>query len=194
MRRRISFRPAALALLVLLFSAAASAEEIVLTLIPANGQVSGPAGSTVGWGCTITNNTNQWLQTESLSAGTFADGTADAIFDFPAVSPNTSVTESFSLVASASCGSPPCGLYEFTWNSNAPVGTVNAGAFVLSSDFFSGDPANPSSIDLGPTPDADASYSASALAAVVPEPATLSFFVSRPPFARRLLEFGRVRT
>ncbi|MGH9444326.1 MAG: PEP-CTERM sorting domain-containing protein [Terriglobia bacterium] len=160
------------------FSAAGFAENIGLTLIPANGNVSGPPGSTVGWGYTITNGTVLWLQAESLSAGSFRDGTPNAIFDFPAIGPFSSVTEAFSPVSSDSCGSPPCGLYEFTWNSNAPIGTKNAGTFIVGFDYFSGDPANPSSIDLGAAPDADASYMASAFGAPAPEPSTYALILA----------------
>jgi hypothetical protein len=179
MRERISFTTVGLVLLVLFFNVAGFTENVGLTLIPANGRVSGPPGSTVGWGYTITNNTGLWLQTESLSAGTFRGGTPNAIFDFPEIGPNSSVTEAFSPVSFASCVSPPCGLYEFTWNSHAPVGTVNAGIFAVGFDYFSGNPVDPSSVDLGPAPDADASYVASVVAAAAaPEPGTLALLLA----------------
>lgn len=161
---------------VFLFSATvAFASDITLTLIPPDGDVSGPPGSTVGWGYTIINSSSNWLETLSASAGSFIDGTPDLIFDFPTVAPESFVTEDFSPTTTASCSSPPCGLYEFTWDSDAPVGTVNSGTFTVSSEYFSGDPANPSSTDLGPAPDASADYSASvsSTVTVTPEPATL---------------------
>lgn len=172
MKGWLYFRVIAVGFLFLFVSAAGFAESVVLTLIPPDGDVSGPPGSTAGWGYTITNNTFLWLESVSLSAGSFSDGTPKAIFDFPNVAPNSSVTEAFSPAMTPSCSSPPCGLYEFTWDNSAPVGALNAGTFSVGFDYFSGDPANPSSVDLGPAPDADASYSASVLPAVVPEPGT----------------------
>lgn len=159
---------------ILACSVAAFADDVTLTLLAA-GNLSGPAGSTVGWGYTITNNTSNWLESLSLDVGSFTNGTPNLIFDFPNVGPNGSVTEDFSVVTTGSCSSPPCGLYEFTWDSNASVGTVNSGTFTVSSEYFSGDPANPASTDLGPAPDASANYSVIAASpiAVTPEPSTV---------------------
>lgn len=160
---------------ILALAVTAFGDDVTLTLLP-SGNLSGPPGSTVGWGYTITNNTANWLETLSLDAGSFTSGTPNLIFDFPTVGPNSSITENFSAVTTASCSSPPCGLYEFTWNSNAPVGTVNSGTFTLSSEYFSGDPANPASTDLGPAPDASANYSISAITvSTVPESASIVF-------------------
>lgn len=174
MRQSVTLKTVVLAVAVLLFSVASFADDVTLTLIPASGGVSGPAGSTVGWGYTITNNTSNWLETLSLDAGSFTDGTPNLIFDFPTVAPNSSVTETFSSVTNLSCVSPPCGLYEFTWDSNASAGTVNSGTFNLSSEYFNGDPSNPASIDLGPAPDASIEYSVTANSVgITPEPGTL---------------------
>ncbi|MGH9396194.1 MAG: PEP-CTERM sorting domain-containing protein [Terriglobia bacterium] len=164
-----------LGFLVLFVSVASFADDVTLTLIPASGDVSGSLGSTVGWGYTLTTNTSNWLETLSVSAGSFIDGPPNLIFDFPNVGPNSSLTEDFPLVSTASCSSPPCGLYEFTWNSNAPSGDVNSGMFTVSSEYFSGDAANPASNDLGPAPDASASYSVSVSSSttVTPEPSTV---------------------
>lgn len=158
---------------ILAFSVATFGDDVTLTLLPA-ADLSGPAGSTVGWGYTITNNTSNWLETLSVDAGSFTNGTPNLVFDFPNVGPDSSVTEDFSLATTVSCSSPPCGLYEFTWDSSAPVGTVNSGTFILSSEYFGGDPSNPSSTDLGPAPDASADYSvAASTVSTVPEPSTV---------------------
>jgi len=132
---------AALVLAVLFVAASGFGDDISLTLIPASGNVSGPLGSTVGWGYTITNNTAGWIQTMNVSSDPFQNGTPNVIFDFPAVAPDGSVTLDFSLVATPSCASPPCGLYELTWGSGAPKGFTNSGMFTVSSDFFSGNPS-----------------------------------------------------
>jgi hypothetical protein len=46
------------------------ADSYSFSLIPANGTVAGPPGSTVGWGYSITDQSNQyWLVTVALNAG-----------------------------------------------------------------------------------------------------------------------------
>src|SRR5271157_268253 len=144
---------------------------VTLTLIPANGSVAGPAGSTVGWGYTLTNNTTDWLQAMNVSSDPFQNGTPNVIFDFPAVAPDSSVTLDFSLVATVECALPPCGIYELIWDNTAPAGFVNSGTFTVSSDFYDQNPANPGAIDLGPAPDASDAYSATVSSSTaVPEP------------------------
>jgi len=156
----------------------ARADDITLSLIPVSGSVAGPPGSTVGWGYTITNNTPEWIQALYLNADAFLNGTPNNVFDFPAVGPMSSVTLDFSLVATASCSLPPCGVYELTWDAAAPAGFVNTGTFTVSSDYFDQNPANPGAADLGPAPDASAAYSATVNSSAVPEPSSLLLLVS----------------
>ncbi len=177
--KRVSFRWV-LILALVAFAATGSgfADDITLTLIPGSGNVSGPAGSTVGWGYTITNNTAEWIQAMNLSSDPFQNGTPNVIFDFPAVAPDSSVTLDFSLVAIAECALPPCGIYELIWDSTAPGGYVNSGTFTVSSDYFDQNPANPGAVDLGPAPDASAAYSATVSSSTVPEPPTTVLLVT----------------
>ena len=149
----------AVALMVLLGSASAFADAISLTLIPASGEVFGLAGSTVGWGYTITNDTSNWLVTMGLSADLFQNGAADTFFDFPALAPGTSATVDF--VAGVS------GLYQLTWDTTAPTGFVNSGTFILSSDYFDGNPMM-GGTDIGPAPDLMAGYSATVTSSSLP--------------------------
>jgi hypothetical protein len=166
-----------LAVVILSLSASVFADDIALTLLPLSGDVSGPPGSTVGWGYTITNNTALWIQTEAVSSDAFLNGTPNLIFDFPAVAPGSFVTLDFSLVVTGLCSFPPCGLYSLTWDTTAPVGFVNSGTFIVSSDFYDGDPNNGGN-DLGPAPDASALYSATATGSGVPEPSSLWLVLS----------------
>ena len=69
---------------VVFISSPAFADLITLDLIPATGNVEGSPGSTVGWGYTITNNSADWLQPESLNTDVFLNGTPNSVFDFPA--------------------------------------------------------------------------------------------------------------
>lgn len=159
-RSTVSLVLAAL-LLVLGGGASAFADDISLTVIPASGDVSGPAGSTVGWGYTLTNDTSNWLVTMSLSADVFENGTPDTFFDFPALAPDTSATVDFVPDVS--------GLYQLTWDTTAPAGFVNSGTFILSSDYYNGNPAT-GGMDIGPAPDLMAAYSATVANSATPEP------------------------
>ena len=163
---------------VVLLTVSAVADDIALTLLPLSGDIAGQSGSTIGWGYTITNNTALWIQTEAVSSDAFLNGTPNLIFDFPAVGPGSFVTLDFSLVVTGSCSSPPCGLYSLTWDTTAPGGFVNSGTFIVSSDFYSCDPSDPSCTDLGPAPDASALYSATVTGSGIPEPTSLLLMMS----------------
>src|SRR5271166_5521623 len=166
-----------LVIALLSLSTFALADDISLTLLPLSGDIAGPPGSTVGWGYTITNNTALWIQAEAVSSDAFLNGTPNLIFDFPTVAPGSFVMLDFSLSVTGFCSFPPCGLYSLTWDTTAPVGFVNSGTFIVSSDFYSDDPNN-GGTDLGPAPDASATYSATVTGSGVPEPTSLLLMAS----------------
>ncbi len=116
-------------------AAAAHATPFTFATLPASGVLAGGAGETVGFGYRVENpSATEWLVITSLDAGTFLDGTPDAsLFDFPVLAPSASWSVSF--VAGTS------GLFAFTWDAAAPVGSTNAGVFVLGAEWWSGDPA-----------------------------------------------------
>lgn len=128
--------------------------------IPASGDVAGPPGSTVGWGYTISNpDPVNWLSLTGVSADVFLNGSPLVLFDFPTVAPSTILNVPYDGVN---------GLYQLSWDATAPVGFVNNGTFILSADWFDGDPFL-GGVFLEAAPDRTASYSAT----VVPEPSTL---------------------
>jgi hypothetical protein len=150
-------------------SSATYADTFTFALIPSGGGVSGPAGSTVGWGYTITNqSTTNWLLLTGLSANPFLNGTPDAsYFTFPILAPNTIATATFN-------SGTLTGLFGLTWDATAPVGFANTGTFILSGEFWDNDPFNGGNfVSLGV--DQDAAYSATVVqgATPVPEPSTL---------------------
>jgi hypothetical protein len=139
--------------------------------IPASGDVAGLAGSTVGWGYSITNESaTDWLLTINLVSDTFLDGTVNLLFDFPEVAPGATVAESFDPVDSI-------GLYELTWDPDAPTGFVNSGNFVLSAQWYDGDPFNGGNY-IADAPDTNAAYSATVSGSGVPEPASFLLIVA----------------
>src|SRR5579864_6227037 len=99
---------------------------ILFSVIPADGNVSGPPGSLVGWGYSLMNTDSlNWFLSTNLNSDSFANGTPTSLFDFPTVAPGATVTEAFDPVNSI-------GLFELQWDAGAPPGFVNSGNFVLS--------------------------------------------------------------
>jgi len=140
-------------------SLAAHAASFGFATLPATGALLGGPGETVGFGYFLENpSATDWLVLTSLDAGTFVDGTPDAsLFDFPVLAPGASATVAF--VAGAR------GLFAFTWDPAAPIGSSNAGLFVLGAEWWSGDPGAGGSFLSLATP-ASAPY----VLTVVPEP------------------------
>lgn len=146
------------------------ADIFTFDLIPANGDVAGTAGSIVGWGYSITNESaTDWLLTINLNADSFLNGTATSLFDFPEVAPGQTVTELFDPINSI-------GLYELAWDPTAPAGFVNSGNFVLSAQWYDGDPFNGGNY-IADAPDTNAAYSATVSPSSVPEPASIFLMV-----------------
>jgi hypothetical protein len=155
---------------VLSFPASVFADSFTFSLIPSNGTISGIAGSTIGWGYSITNNSSaDWLVPVNLTSSPFADGTPDATpFDFPIVAPGATTTEAYDMATDM-------GLFALTWDSNAPTGFTNIGVFTLSAEWWSGDPTVAGTF-IADADDTTASYSASvspsSVPPAVPEPAS----------------------
>jgi hypothetical protein len=101
--------------------------------LPADGVINGAIGETIGWGYTITNeDPTNWLVISGLSGGSFMNGTPDAsIFDYPILAPGTEINVPYTATT---------GLYGLTWDLSAPAGFTNAGTFVMSAEFWQGDP------------------------------------------------------
>jgi hypothetical protein len=159
---------------VLLMTHAARADDsFTLTAIPGSGP--GTAGSTIGWGYSITNDSmTDYLDTTDIDSDLFLamDGTPSAtIFDFPVVAPDTTVTEEYDPVGFF-------GLFQFTWNPDVPVGTTEAGNFIVYGSFC--DPSDMYCAEDGgtvlSTSFATAGYSATVSpnsTAPVPEPSSI---------------------
>jgi len=118
----------ALALGLLFTIHAARADSLTFTVTPED--VSGPAGTTVGWGFTITNTTapgGDYLDISGIDSDLFlsSNGTPDAsIFLFPNLAPGQSVTQLYDPVDGL-------GLFQFTWNMGLALGTTESGQFRL---------------------------------------------------------------
>jgi hypothetical protein len=169
---------------VLLATQAARADSLSFTFFPdpiSGGDVSGPAGSTVGWGYSITNDptSSDYLDISGIDSDLFAaaDGNPDAsIFNFANLAPGQTVSQAYDPADSL-------GLFQFTWNAGLPTGTTEAGHFTLYGAFC--DP----SVDIfcaedGSVPGtalASAAYSATVISSSptpVPEPSSFLLLVS----------------
>ena len=132
-----------------------AADSIVFITLPMNGNVTGIAGSTVGWGYSITNNSDtDWFVPTALNPdSSFSNGTPTLLFDFPDLAPDTTASETFDPVNGI-------GLYEFAWDASAPEGFINSGNFVLSGEWWDGDPLNGGNF-IADAIDTSTAYSAS---------------------------------
>lgn len=147
---RMSFFWVAPVLLVI--GPGARADSVTFLAVPS--VVSGPAGSTVGWGYSITNNSStDYLDITSIDSDLFlaADGTPDAsIFNFPNLAPGQTAVQAYDPTDSL-------GLFQFTWNSGVPAGTTETGVFTLYGAFcaptdpFCADDLSVASTALGST-------------------------------------------
>jgi hypothetical protein len=150
------------------------ADSITFNLLPANGSVSGSAGSVVGWGYSLTNNSAaDWFLGIALNSDSFSNGTPTSLFDFPDLAPGQTVTEAFDAVNTI-------GLFELQWAMSAPSGFVNTGNFVLSGQWWNGDPLNGGTL-IGDATDVAIPYSATVSGGsggTMPEPASLWLLAS----------------
>jgi hypothetical protein len=135
-------------LLLLAFSLAsglASGTSIIeFSLIPSYGIVQAPAGSTVGWGYSITNNDPllTWVASD-FSTSPIVDATPSTLFDFPIIGPGQTVQEAFDPINGI-------GLFQLNWDETAPAGTVNQGLFTVAGDWYTSDPTTGGSfVDSG---------------------------------------------
>lgn len=166
---------------LLICAKALPADSFQFSLIPESGSVAGSSGTSVGWGYSITNQSSaDWLATTDLTSDPFLNGTPTLLFDFPTIAPGQTVTELFNT-------STATGLYELTWDSGAPDGFVNTGNFVLSAQWWDGDPLS-GGAEIAAAPDASVAYSATASAVVnnAPEPSAWLLVGSGLIFLMRL--------
>jgi hypothetical protein len=175
--------------LLLLGSVIASADTMTYTFStdPPSGNIQGTAGSTIGWGYSITNNDlTDWLVTTNLASDPFANGTPDAsLFDFPIVAPGATVPLPYDPIAGT-------GLFALTWNLNAPIGFTNSGVFTLDAEWWTGDPFAGGTF-IQTAVEETAPYSATVSSpSSVPEPSTL--FLLAPVLLALLIVQRRVRT
>jgi hypothetical protein len=159
-------------------AAGVRADSLTFVLIPPD--VSGPAGTTVGWGFSITNTSStDYLDLGGIDSDLFAsvNGTPDAsIFPFPNLAPGQTATQIFDPVLGL-------GLFQFTWNLGVATGTTETGEFHLLGAFcdptvdqFCAEDGSVASTVL-----ARAEYSAAVTSpsgTPIPEPSTLVFLLS----------------
>jgi hypothetical protein len=129
-----SQRLCGIVLFSILFAATTYADTFTFSTSPASGNLSAAAGSTVGWGYSVTNNSlDQWLIFVSLgSPDSFSNGTLKFdVFDYPIIAPNSMLTRNYDGTN---------GLFEFAWDAGVPAGSSNSGTLVLSAEWWSGDP------------------------------------------------------
>jgi hypothetical protein len=160
--------------------ARADSDSLTFTLVPAD--VSGPAGTTVGWGFTIENSptSTDYLDVSGIYSDLFlaTDGTPDASVFLPPgpLAPGQSFTQVYDPT-------DDLGLFQFTWNPGVAIGTTETGLFYLEGafcdptvdQFCAEDDSVPSTVL------ASAEYTATvtpATGVTVPEPSSLLLLIS----------------
>jgi hypothetical protein len=133
MKRFLTISALSVGLLLTAVSAKGSTFDPTMVTMTANPSalVSNP-GSTVGWGYTINNGTDDFISVAAFNTGSFQMGTIEDIFDYPQSLGPGSVTEGYDPLL-------PLGLAQFTWATDATPGFTNIGNFTITFDAF--DPA-----------------------------------------------------
>lgn len=165
------------------------ADAYTFNTIPADGNISGAPGATIGWGYSITNESaTDWLLAVNLNANSFSFGTPMLLFDFPEVAPGATVSEAFDPVGLT-------GLYEEVLNAGAPNGSVDSGDFVLSAQWFDADPFNGGN-PVADAVDTDAPYAVTVTSSPIaaPEPASFGLMATVIAAIARQLVAGRRRS
>ncbi len=168
-------------LLAAVFAACAQPAPVplpTLTLIPANGHVSGDPGTAVGWGFTFTYTApSDWAVltgsefTGSPVYGTYVDYLSQPNAPLYVAGP---APESSSItVAWNPSANPQLGLGEFDINSTAAMGANITGNIVVHYSIFSQDPNDQNFNPDTSTVIADATLTDPAQVNVSPEPASL---------------------
>jgi hypothetical protein len=170
------FRSALCGVALALALVAAPAGAAVLTLTPTSGAVSGPEGSTVGWGFSFTNTSlfdfAVFNDSQFIGCCSFVGTYNDFIFSqFVVVAPGGTFSESFNNATMSGIGS-------FQFAPFLPPGQSLSGQIALDYSLFSEDPNNPN-FDPGSFVGAFRAQSPASVTVVVPsipEPATLFAF------------------
>jgi hypothetical protein len=160
----------------------AGAAPLGFTLLP-GARVEGPAGSTVGWGYQVSNDSDtEWLLIDDLTADGFQHASPSVLFDFPVLAPGQ--------IATLAWQPGLAGLFEITWTPGAPIGFVNTGVFTLSASRYDADPLAGGAL-LGLADPATQAYQASVTTrsepppTTVPEPGTLALVAAGLVACRR---------
>lgn len=153
--------------LSMLISRPLRADTFTFSLLPADGMVAGPQGSTVGWGYSLTNKSaTDWLVTTAVNSDPFLFGSPTLLFDFPDLAPGGTASVPFDKGAGT-------GLYQLTWDSSAPLDFSNFGTFTLSAQWWTGDPLKGGAF-LQNAPDSTQAYFATvSQTTAIPEPSPL---------------------
>jgi hypothetical protein len=164
MRKTYVLAAVLLGVVVLVSTTTCRADGINFT---SDGSITGTPGSTVGWGFTLTNNTNDWVLFTDLGSTGFSIGTPSSLFSSSGLqflAPN----QSDSVPFNANTG---MGLYQLAINSGAVIGSSDSGTFTLIALLF-----NVNTIDFNHLVGQEtvtADYKVTVRSTQVPEPTSL---------------------
>lgn len=150
-----------------------AAADVTLSLDPVGGEISGSAGTDIGWGFTLDNDTGMYLLIdESVFNSVQADGTyVDYTGSAPELGPSPYSTEYYAPFVLGLSG---IGEFDISSDPSVVIGASWDGALVLTYDLYTSDPSmdpNAQPFSTGNTVSADASIDIVAPTTVTPEPA-----------------------
>lgn len=147
--------------LALLCMTSACGASFVFETLPAGGFLPGTPGASLLYGYVLENpDPTRYLLTTNFTAGSFANASVSSLFDFPVLAPGQTI--------SLFDPNTLAGLFAILLDAGAPVGFVNSGSFVVSGEFYDGDPLNGGAFSAA-ADDQIAGYEVTVTAAV-PEP------------------------
>ncbi len=110
--------------------------SFVFETLPPGGFHSGAPGELIGYGYVLENpDPTRYLLTTNFTAGSFANASVSSLFDFPVLAPGQTISLPFDPNTLA-------GLFTILLDAGAPIGFVNSGSFVVTGEFYDGDPFN----------------------------------------------------
>ena len=112
---------------------AQTSNEWEFSTLPPDGVIAESKREVIGWGYSAANHSpNLWLFISYIYNDTqFEQAESKALFDFPVLSPGQEIQVPLTELS---------GIVTLTWDAGVPMGFVNSGKFVVSAQWYDGDP------------------------------------------------------
>ena len=155
-------------LIIMMSASLLPAATFSFELLPGGGAIQGNAGSSIGWGYSLANESpDEWLLTTSLNSDPFVSATPTILFNFPILPPGATVVQPYDSIAGT-------GLVELLLSSYSGNSVINSGQFEIEAQWWSGNPFAGGAYLADATP---ALQAYQAIATATPEPSSTAMVV-----------------